>query len=84
MPRSKQKNHEHIIPDGKVWLRAVFHDLKLPGKKNPPRRVLCRKYPERNPKDVLALYRHFENKVRDELGIKERTGGARMDSQCME
>ena len=62
---------------GVVWLRGFYYDLRFPGKTDPPRRWLCPKYPERSPEDVNAIYAHFEKKIRDELGIKERTGGAR-------
>ena len=71
--------HEHNR-NGVVWFRGYYYQLRLPGKKLPPRRWLCPKYPERSPEDVNAIYEHFENQIRDELGIKERTGGARMIS----
>lgn len=63
---------------GVPWLRGFYYHLRLPAKKDPPRRWLCPKYPERSPEDVNAIYEHFEKQIRDELGIRERTGGARM------
>ena len=65
---------------GEVWLQAWYHELKLPGQKHPPRRMLCPKYPERDHKNIFALYEYHEQQIRDELGIRERTGGARMIS----
>ena len=62
--------------NGVVWLRGYYYHLRLPGKKDPPKYWLCPKYPERSPEDINAIYEHFENQIRDELGIKERTGGA--------